>query len=78
MIDKEDANRIIQRSTEHILIASLPFEGVEPIHDYQVQRYRTTFVTSIVPLGGDVFRLYWGAADASVASGLLTVTTSTE
>jgi predicted GH43/DUF377 family glycosyl hydrolase len=78
VIDKEDANRIIQRSTEHILIASLPFEGVEPIHGYQVQRYRTTFVTSIVPLGGDVFRLYWGAADASVASGLLTVTTSTE
>ena len=73
IIDRDDPNRIIQRSEEHILIASLPFEGVEPTGGYPVQRYRTTFVTSIVPLGKDKFRLFWGAADASVASGILTV-----
>jgi hypothetical protein len=42
----------------------------------QVQRYRTTFLTSIIPVAGqiDTFRLFWGAADASVATGTLKVT----
>ena len=73
MIDKDSPNTIIQRSETHILVASLPFEGVEPVGGYPVQRYRTTFVTSIVPIGKDKFRLYWGAADANIASGILTV-----
>ena len=75
VIDKDDPNNIIQRSQEHLLVASLPFEGVEPLHGYPVQRYRTTFVTSIVPTGrvDDEFRIYWGAADANVAAGVLLV-----
>ena len=73
VIDKDSPNTIIQRSETHILVASLPFEGVEPVGGYPVQRYRTTFVTSIVPIGKDKFRLYWGAADANIASGILTV-----
>jgi predicted GH43/DUF377 family glycosyl hydrolase len=77
VIDKDDPNNIIQRSEEHLLVASLPFEGVEPLHGYPVQRYRTTFVTSIVPTGNvDEFRLYWGAADANVAAGVLKVVSS--
>lgn len=79
IIDGKDPTRIIQRSEEHVLIASLPFEGVDA-GNYPVQRERTTFVTSIVPIaqgeGSETFRLWWGAADANVATGILTVSYS--
>jgi hypothetical protein len=36
VIDGTDLTRVIQRSTDHILIASLDFEGVPPLNGYQV------------------------------------------
>ena len=43
---------------------------------WPVQRNRTLFVTSVVPVPGasDTFRAWWGAADANVATGILKVT----
>jgi len=43
---------------------------------WPVQRNRTLFVTSLVPIPGkvDTFRAWWGAADANVATGIVTVT----
>jgi predicted GH43/DUF377 family glycosyl hydrolase len=42
---------------------------------YPVQRNRTIFTTSAVPVAGakDVFRVWYGAADANVASALVQV-----
>lgn len=78
ILDRDDPTKVIQRGTHHTLIASLPFEGVPPLHGYPVQRYRTTFVTSIRPIDVSgssewTYRLWWGAADANVATGVLTV-----
>ena len=41
-----------------------------------MQHRRTLFVTALVPVEGevDVFRVWCGAADANVATALLTVT----
>ena len=85
VMDAQDPSVILQRSSSHVLIASKDYEGVPPLHGFPVQRYRTTFVTSIVPISGTVaksgngtvvqkYRLWWGAADANVATGILTVT----
>ena len=43
---------------------------------YPVTRNRTLFVTSLVPVPGEVdtFRAWWGAADANVATGIVKVT----
>lgn len=85
VMDADDPTDILQRSSTHVLIASKDYEGVPPLNGYPVQRYRTTFVTSIVPIVGSTtksaagvieqkYRLWWGAADANVATGILTVT----
>ena len=85
VMDGSDPSKIVQRSQRHVLIASKDYEGVPPLNGYPVNRYRTTFVTSIVPQQGSTvhradgsitqtYRLWWGAADANVATGLLTVT----
>lgn len=100
VMDRDDPVTILQRSAKHVLIASMDYEGVPPLNGFPVQRYRTTFVTSIVPIakpadhdsaggagagaaasasapGGPIvekYRLWWGAADANVATGILTVT----
>ena len=43
---------------------------------WPVQRNRTLFVTSLVPVPGeiDTYRAWWGAADANVATGIVKVT----
>ena len=45
---------------------------------YPVQRNRTLFVTSVIPLPGqvDTFRVFYGAADANVATAIVQVTHS--
>ena len=45
---------------------------------WPVQRNRTLFVTALVPVAGEVdtFRAWWGAADANIATGIVTVTSA--
>lgn len=44
---------------------------------WPVQRNRTLFVTALVPVGEvDTFRAWWGAADANIATGIVTVTSA--
>jgi hypothetical protein len=47
---------------------------------YPIQRNRTLFVTSIVPVVGEVdtFRVWYGAADANVATAILKITHAEE
>jgi len=73
ILDKDDPTKIIQRSASHFFIASTDYEiGNGP---YPVQRNRTLFATSLIPTGvTDQFRVWYGAADANVASAIVQVT----
>jgi len=75
VLDKTDPSIVLQKSTEHFFISITDYEGVGE-SKYPVQRNRTLFPTSIIPVVGekDVFRVWYGAADASVASVIVTVT----
>ena len=81
ILDKNDPTKIIQRGTYHPFMPTMDYEignaGPNP-RGYPVQRNRTLFVTSLVPVPGEVdtFRAWWGAADANVATGIVTVTYS--
>jgi hypothetical protein len=51
--------------------------SITPCHAvWPVQRNRTLFLTSVVPIAGktDTFRVWYGAADANVASMVIQVT----
>lgn len=61
-------------STHHIFMPTMDYEignGIWP-----VQRNRTLFVTSLVPIVGetDTYRVWYGAADANIATAILQVT----
>jgi len=81
VLDGKDPTILKQRSTEHVLMPTVSWEiGNGP---YPVQRHRTIFATSLVPVtnsgleaASDVFRVWYGAADANVASALIQVTWS--
>jgi len=79
VLDGNDPTILKQRSTEHVLMPTVPWEGTGD-SQYPVQRYRTIFATSLVLVtqssNSDIFRVWYGAADASVASALLQVTWS--
>jgi predicted GH43/DUF377 family glycosyl hydrolase len=77
VLDKDDPSVIVQRSATHLFVASMDYEiGDGP---YAVQRNRTIFATVAVPIsgraeaGGQIFRVWYGAADAVVASALVSV-----
>lgn len=76
IMDGSDPTRIKQRSESHLFVPTMDYEignGIWP-----VQRNRTIFVTSAVPISGevDVFRVWYGAADANVASAIVKVSTA--
>ncbi len=67
-MDGNDPTQIVQRSATHWLVPTMDYEignGIWPVN-----RNRTTFATSVVPLPGqpDTFRVWYGAADANGAS----------
>jgi hypothetical protein len=66
---------IVGRGVTHPLAPTLDFEvGTNP--RYPVFRNNTLFVTSLVPavgLGVDVFRAFYGAADANVGTAIVRV-----
>jgi predicted GH43/DUF377 family glycosyl hydrolase len=72
ILDGNDPTIVKQRSTSHLFMPTMDYEignGKWPVN-----RYRTIFTTTIIPLGGDVrfegqsFRVWYGAADANVAT----------
>ena len=75
ILDQTDPTVILQRSAYHPFISVEDYEignGIWP-----VQRNRTMFITSVVPMPGagqDVFRLWYGAADANVGTMVIQVT----
>jgi len=74
ILDKDDPTVILQRSKYHVFMPTMDYEIGDGI--WPVQRNRTMFVTSIVPVQGqtDTYRVWYGAADANVATAILTVT----
>jgi predicted GH43/DUF377 family glycosyl hydrolase len=77
VLDKTDPTIVKQRSATHFFSAEKDYEGVGK-SIYPVQRNRTLFPTSLIPTGKkDEFRVWYGAADASVASAIVQVTYTT-
>ncbi len=74
ILDSEDPTQIVQRSETHIFMPTMDYEIGGSY--YPGQRYRTLFVTSLVPVEGqvDTFRVWYGAADAVVATAIVRVT----
>jgi len=69
---------IIKQRVPHFLVPLLPYQqGVPP---FPVNRHRVIFLPSVVPLPGrpDSFRLFFGAADASIGMATVTVTPTHE
>jgi len=72
ILDGNNPRMIKQKSIDHLFIPTEPWEIGDSI--YPVQRHRTIFPTSIVPTGTkDQFRVWYGAADANVASAIIQV-----
>jgi predicted GH43/DUF377 family glycosyl hydrolase len=73
ILDGKDPTKILQR-VPHFLVPLLPYQqGIPP---YPVNRARVIFLPSVTPIPGepDSFRLFFGAADASVGTAVVTVT----
>lgn len=73
IMDKDDPTIILQRSTEHLFVPTMDYEignGIWPVN-----RNRTIFTTSVVPIAGsvDTFRVWYGAADANIATAIIQV-----
>ena len=75
VLDRDDPSKIVQRSVVHPFAPTMDYEvGSNPA--WPVYRNNTLFVTSLVPVAGkvDTFRAWYGAADANVATAIVTVT----
>ena len=69
-MDKDDPTKIVQRSATHLFVPTMDYEIGMGTGPWPVNRNRTIFTTSLVPLpneGTDVFLVWYGAADANVA-----------
>ena len=69
----------MQRSQTHVLHPNKAWEGVDPTGSWPVNRKRTIFATQLVPVPGsasgqDEYIVWYGAADASVATARMRVT----
>jgi len=73
ILSGDDPTRIVQRSKEHILVPLLPYE--QGTNGYPWSRHNVVFLCSAVPTSNiDEFRIWFGAADASVGTGIIKVT----
>jgi len=78
ILDGADPTRIVQRGATHVFMPTMDYEIGMGTGIWPVQRNRTLFVTALIPVAGEVdtFRAWWGAADANIATGIVTVTHS--
>ena len=75
ILDRDDPSIILQRSVVHPFAPTMDYEvGSNP--RWPCYRNKTICVTSLVPVEGqiDTFRAWYGAADANVATAVVTVT----
>ena len=75
ILSGDDPSVIVQRSVTHPFSITMDYErGDNP--QWPVYRNNTLFVTSLVPIPEkpDSFRAWYGAADANVATAIITVT----
>jgi hypothetical protein len=73
ILSGSDPTQILQRSAVKPLKPTMPYEIGNG--SWPVNRNNTLFVTSVVPVEGqvDTFRVWYGAADANVATAIMTV-----
>lgn len=76
IMDGTDPSILKQRSTHHLFVPTMDYEIGMGTSIYPVNRNRTIFTTQLVPLGNDVFHVWYGAADAVVAWAQIQVTHS--
>ncbi len=72
ILDKDNPSIIKQRSTVHLLVPTEDYEiGILP---WPEQHKRVVYAASLVPTETpNLFRLWYGAADANVASALVQI-----
>ena len=68
ILDKDDPTKIIARSTDALMVATLPFEtcGGEKHKGPTCQEPLVMFSTGMKPLGNDEFYVIYGSADTDV------------
>ena len=77
IVSKDDPNVIVAKSTHHLFVPTMDYEIGMGTGPWPVNRNRTIFTTSLVPLpeqGLDTFLVWYGAADANVAYATIQVT----
>lgn len=81
ILDKNDPNKIIQKSKKHILIPTYPYQ-IGMGAPYPTQRNRTIFAPTAVNLPDsfandtdvwDYIRIWFGALDANVGTGVIRI-----
>lgn len=80
ILDRHDPTKIIQRSTEHILIPTYDYETLcngTAGCPYHGERKNVIFLCSATPLPGkqDTYRLFFGAGDGNVGTATVQITT---
>lgn len=82
ILDKYNPTKIIQRSTTHIMIPIFPYETLcsgAPNCTYIGERKNVIFLSSATPTRvANVFRLFFGAGDGNVGTGLIKVSINRE
>lgn len=76
ILDKDDPSKIIQRSHEHIMIPTYPYETLcngDPGCKYTGERKNVIFLCSATAIGQDKFRLFFGGGDGNVGTAVVQV-----
>jgi len=77
ILDKDDPTLILQRGSGQFLVPQYPYETLcdgAPNCTYHGERKNVIFACSATPLGGDRFRLFFGAGDGNVGTAVVAVT----
>jgi predicted GH43/DUF377 family glycosyl hydrolase len=77
ILDGSDPSRIVARSDEPLLTATLPWETCAAVgKGYECQEPEVVFSTGMKPLGNDEFFVFYGAADTDVGVARIKVVQS--
>ena len=80
ILSGKDPTHVLQRSTKHILVPTFQYETLcdgKSDCPYIGERNNVIFLSSAVPIGGDRFRLFFGAGDGNVGTAVVSVVVTT-
>jgi len=76
ILSGKDPTHVLQRSKTHVLIPTFEYETLcdgKSDCPYIGERNNVIFLSSALPLGGDRFRLFFGAGDGNVGTAVVSV-----